>query len=300
MTAISTAIGVERRARTSGYKIKKGFFDNNTSNLPQVIVIFGEANTANQGSLSTVKKEITSAQEAGEEYGFGSPIHQVMRILRPKTSDGVGGIPTIVMPQETDGGATATEKEWTVTGTATKNATHTIVIGGRRTVDFQTYAYSVVKDDTPTEIAAKIVDAINSVLSSPVSATSALGVVTITTKWKGATSANLQTKFDNNENSAGVTYAQTDSTDGAGAVDLADSLEQFGNDWNTIVLNTYTDETILDALEAYNGFPDDEAPTGRYVGRIFKPFVSFFGSVLDDKDDLKAITDNASRVFTMY
>ena len=92
MTAISTAIGSERRSRVSGYKIKKGFFDNVTSNLPQVIAVFGEANEANQASLSVAKKEITSAQEAAELYGYGSPLHQQFRILRPISGEGVGGI----------------------------------------------------------------------------------------------------------------------------------------------------------------------------------------------------------------
>lgn len=128
MTAISTAIGIGRRSRVSGYKIQKGFFTNDTPNLPQVIAIFAEANTANQTGLTTDKKEITSASEAGDEYGFGSPIHQIMRILRPISGGGVGGIPTIVFPQLEPGAGTASTVEITVTGAATKNATHSILL----------------------------------------------------------------------------------------------------------------------------------------------------------------------------
>ncbi|HMI01629.1 MAG TPA: hypothetical protein VK541_04060, partial [Pedobacter sp.] len=138
--SISTAIGSERRSRVSGYKIKRGFFDNETPNLPQVVVILGEANTANQASITETKKEITSADEAGQVYGFGSPIHQIMRILRPVSGDGIGGIPTIVIPQITAGGATATVIVWTVTGTATANATHTLIVGGRENLDFKPYS----------------------------------------------------------------------------------------------------------------------------------------------------------------
>lgn len=297
MTAISTAIGQERKSRVAGYKIKKGFFDNVTSNLPQVIAVLGEANTANQAGLTVVKKEITSAQEAAEEYGWGSPIHQQMRILRPRGSEGVGGIPTVVFPQISDGAATATEHEWTVTGVATANATHTFVIAGRRSLDFENYAFTVVTGDTADDIAAKMADAINGVLSSPVTAAAAGAVVTLTTKWAGATSAALVSKIDNGSNAVGVTYAQTGQTDGAGTVDLAATLSQFGNDWFTIVLNPYgADATILTALEAFNGRPDDETPTGRYVGRVFMPFVALFGTTLDDKDDLAAITDLPARV----
>lgn len=294
---ISTAIGLERKSRVSGYKIKKGNFDNETPNLKHVIVVLGEANTANQGTLSTVKKEITSAQQAAELYGWGSPLHQQFRILRPISGDGVGGIPTIAMPQDSDGGATATVHEWTVAGNATSNGTHTFVINGRSSVDFQSYSFAVVKDETPTQIAAKIADAINSVLASPVTAAAALGVVTLTTKWAGVSSTSLDTSVDVGSNDAGVTYTQTDSTAGAGAVDLAGALAQFGEEWITIVLNPYaaTDATTLQALEDFNGVPDDENPTGRYVGRVFKPFVSLFGSTLNDVASLTAITDAAAR-----
>jgi len=81
---------------------------------------------------AAAKKEVTSAAEAADLYGYGSPIHSIMRILRPTTGDGVGGIPTVVFPQVTAGGATATVRAWTVTGTATSNATHTVVVNGRK------------------------------------------------------------------------------------------------------------------------------------------------------------------------
>lgn len=293
MTTISNAVGTDRLARTSGYKIKKGFFGNTTPNLPQRIAVFGEANTANQAGLDTDGKEITSAKEAAELYGYGSPLHQLFRILRPISGEGVGGIPTVAYPQVSDDAAAATVHEWTVTGTATANAVHTIMIAGRSSVDFMEYKYSVAIDDTPTAIATKIKDAINAVLGSPVTATSALGVVTITTKWEGATSAALVTKVDY-ANAAGLSYSKTDETLGSGSVSLATALAQFGDTWNTIVINPYgTDQ--LTALETYNGIPDAENPTGRYAGLIFKPFVALFGSVLDDKDDLAAITDAAAR-----
>lgn len=297
MTAISTAIGSERRSRVSGYKIKKGFFDNVTPNLPQIIAVFGEANVANQAGLSVTKKEITSAQEAAELYGYGSPLHQQFRILRPISGEGVGGIPTIAFPQISDDAATQTVHEWTVTGTATENTTHTAVIAGRESLDFQNYAYSIATGDTAADIAAKISDAINGVLSSPVIASASGAVVTITSKWAGNTAAALKSSFDNLGTDAGITYAQTSAVDGSGTVELAETLEQFGNDWYTIVLNPYgEDATILSTLEQFNGRPDDEVPTGRYVGRIFKPFVALFGSTKDDKDDLAAITDAASLV----
>lgn len=294
MATISTAVGLDRRSRVSGYKIGK-FFSNETQNLPQLIAVFGEANTANQSGLTVTKQEVTSAQEAAELYGYGSPIHSIMRILRPVSGDGVGGIPTIVFPQISDAGATATTREWTVTGTATANATHTVVVNGRRSIDFQSYDFSVVIGDTPTVIAGKIKDAINGVLGSPVTAANTLGVVTATSKWEGATAAEITISIDFGNNAAGVSYSQTASTDGSGAVSLADSLSQFGDDWYTIVVNPYGDDRFAE-LEQFNGKPDVNNPTGRYSGLTFKPFVALFGDVSDDKDVLSGITDDANRV----
>ena len=298
MSNLSSAIGSERLSRVAGYKIKKGFFDNNTPNLKQVVAVFGEANTANQGGLSIVKKEITSAKEAGELYGFGSPIHQQMRILRPSGSDGIGGIPTMVFPQASDGAAVATENVWTISGVATENKDHSFVINGRRGLDFEDYSYTIVTGDTAEIVANKISDAINGVPSSPVTASVVGAVITLTTKWAGATSAELNTRVDNGGDSVGMSYTLTTVNAGAGSVDLADTLEQFTNEWYTTVLNPYgaSNTSILKNLEDFNGFPDDETPTGRYQGRIFMPFVALCGTTLDDKDDLAAITDADARV----
>lgn len=293
MATISTAVGLDRISRVSGYKIGK-YFNNETTNLPHIIAVFGEANTANQSGLTVTKQEVTSADEAGQLYGYGSPIHSMMRILRPVSGDGVGGIPTIVFPQISDAGATATTREWTVTGTATANTTHTIVINGRRSIDFQSYSYSVAIGDTATVIAGKIKDAVNAVLGSSVTAANTAGVLTLTSKWKGATASEIYIAIDFGTNAAGLSYSQTDSTDGSGAISLADSLSQFGDDWYTIVLNPYGDDRFAE-LEAFNGVPDPELPTGRYSGLVFKPFVSLFGSIFDDKDDLATITDDSAR-----
>ncbi len=88
----SDAVGSERISRIVGYKIVKGDFAQVTPNLPQRIAILAEANTAEQATLDTAEKEITSAQQAGNLYGFGSPIYHIMRILRPLAGGGIGGL----------------------------------------------------------------------------------------------------------------------------------------------------------------------------------------------------------------
>lgn len=295
MSTISTAVGVERLSRTTGYAIQRGKFNNDTPYLPQVIAILGEANTANQAGLTVNPVEVTSANEAGQLFGFGSPIHSVMRILRPISGDGVGGIPTIIYPQITSGGAAATTRAWTVTGTATANATHKVVVNGRDGLDYRFYDVNIVTGDSPSVIAGKIKDAINAVTNAPCTATSALGVVTFTSKWKGATSAELHIAFDLGLKTAGISYSQTATSNGAGLVDLASTLALFGDDWNTIVINTYG-TAQFDALESFNGVPNDTTPTGRYAGLLYKPFVAFFGTKEFEKDELATLTDASGRI----
>ena len=280
---MSDAVGTERISRVVGYKITKGNFAESTLNLPQRIAIIGEANTANQGTVTFDEpKEILSAQEAGKIYGYGSPIHMAMRILRPNAG-GVGGIPTIVYPQEAAGSSVANVQTITVTGTADANTTHNVIIGGRAILDGGSYAVNVVTGETPTQVATKIKDVINNVLGSPFIATSAAGVVTLTAKWTGLTSQGLTVSVFTGDEDAALTYAIAEDAAGSGTPTVTAALTNFGDDWNTIVLNTYGLVTAtLDELEAFNGIPDPTTPTGRFVGITMKPFIAISGSVSDE------------------
>lgn len=295
MSTISTAVGLDRISRVSGYNIKKGVFNNETQNLPQIIAVFGEANMSNQAGLTADKVEVTSAAQAGELFGYGSPIHSMMRILRPISGDGVGGIPTVVFPQVTGEDATPAQREWTVVGTATGNATHTIIVNGRTNIDFKQYTVDIVSTDTPTEIAGKICDVINGSLSCPCFANNTAGVITFVTKWAGATANEFNISINYGDTPVGVSYSQTDTVSGAGTVDLAPSLAQFGDTHYTMVLNPYGN-THLGTFEQFNGLPNDTNPTGRYSGLIFKPFCAYFGLNYTDKFDFTDITDNSPRI----
>lgn len=290
MGSISTAVSNTRISKVVGYLLSKGSFQETSPNLPQRIAILAEANTANQGALDTDAKEITSAQEAGEEYGFGSPIHNIMRILRPPSGGGVGGIPTVVYAQVEPGAAVAATKTITVTGGATGNGTHTVILAGRDGLDGQSYSFSVVDLDTPTIIAGKIKDAINAILGAPVISDNVVGVVTNTVKWKGITGDDVQVSIDTGNDSLGLTYVVAVGVAGAGVTDISGALGQFQNEWNTLVVNSYGVPKFA-ALEAFNGIPDPVVPTGRYVGIVFKPFLALWGSIEDDKDVLAGITD---------
>lgn len=286
--ALSTAVGTERVSRITGYKLKKGQFQESTPNLPQRIAIIGEANNANQATLDTDGREITSAQQAGTLYGFGSPIYHIMRILRPVSGGGIGGIPTVVYPQAEASGATAKVLTVTPTGTATGNGTHYLKVAGRLGVDDGVYAINVVKDDTTDDLTTKIEDAINNVIGCPFSAASTDYEATMTSKWKGLTANDLTITVDTGDDALGITYAVAETAAGSGTPDdVLDALNQFGEEWVTIVINSYgTVTTIMDTLESFNGIPDPDTPTGRYTGTIMKPFIALTGSTADDPSSI--------------
>jgi phage tail sheath gpL-like len=277
----SDAVGSERISTVVGYKVTKGVFSNNTPNLPQRIAIFGEVNTANQIGLTTAPVEITSAQQAGMLFGFGSPIYHAMRILRPINGSGIGGIPTIVYPSLETG--VARKIDMTITGVASKNGTHTVIIAGRSGLDGTNYDVSILVGDTSSMIAQKISDTVNSVLGSPVDAVNTGYDVEFTSKWKGLTSGEITITIDDNGNDLGLTYSTVISQSAAGAPNITASLALIGNDWVTTIVNCYgMNTTIMDALELFNGIPDVTNPTGRYATTVTKPFIALTGSTDDD------------------
>jgi len=294
---MSNAVGSERISRIVGYLLSTGDFSETSPNLPQRIVILGEANFANQGSLDISAKEITSAKQAGDLYGYGSPIHIATRILRPNSGAGIGGIPTIVVAQAQAAGAVSKIIKVTPVGTATANVTHTLRIAGRKNVDGSNYDINIVSGDTTSQISAKIRDAVNNVLGCPMIGTYFGYEARLESKWKGLTAEGLTVSIDTGNNAAGITYTVTSIQSGSATPSIAAALALFANEWNTIVVNTYGAVTsIMDALEAFNGIPSPENPTGRYTGIIMKPFVALTGSVLDDPT---TITDSRSSQVTI-
>jgi phage tail sheath gpL-like len=293
----SDAVGLDRISRVVGYKIRKGNFNQSSPNLPQSIAIFAEANEANQSGLETDPVQVLNARQAGELYGYGSPIHMIMRVLRPLSGDGVGGVPTVVYAQVKAVGATQKIVTIEPSGVATGNGVHTIVIGGRTNVDGTPYDINIEEGDTVADITAKIEDAINNVLGSPVIGQSDDYEVTLTTKWAGLTANELNVEVQSNDTDLGITYVVTTTQAGSGTPIISPALAMFGNTWHTIVLNGYGMVTsVMNALQTFNGIPHPEVPTGRFSGIVMKPFVAITGFISEDPS---ATTDARSEEVTI-
>lgn len=283
MGNISDAVNDERISRVVGYKIKKGNFATVSPNLPQRVAVFTEANTDNQATFPTEKTLITSAKQAGELYGWGSPAHIKARILFPKSGNGIGGIPVYFHAQEEVGGAAAKILTITPSGVATANGTHYVKLSGRKGLDGEAYAINIEVGDTTADITAKIGDAINNILGAPATAVDTDYEVTLTSKWKGLTANEMNVEIDTNDKDLGITYAVAEIQAASGTPSVNAALAEFGNDWTTIVLNGYgLVDAVLDELETFNGVPDPTDPTGRFKGIIMKPFVAICGSVSED------------------
>lgn len=293
----SDAVGLERVSRIVGYKIIKGNFQENSPNLPQRVAIFAEANTANQSNLSIAPYnepyQITSAQQAGVAYGYGSPIYLIARILFPQSGGGIGGIPVVVYPQAEVGGATSKIYHITPSGVATDNGTHTVKVAGRLGVDGGFYDINIVAGDTTADITAKIADAINNILGSPFIAVDFDYETVLTSKWKGLTADGLNVSVETNGNSLGITYSVQSVQSGSGTPSVQAALDLFGNTWVTRVINSYgTITNIMTTLEQFNGIPDPENPTGRFSGIIMKPFIADTGTVADNPSDISDLRLN--------
>jgi len=294
--AISTAISLDRLSRVVGYKLKKGQFASMGANLPQRIAVLGEANTANQATIDIQPFEFINAKQVGDKYGYGSPLYQIARILRPISGNQLGGIPTVIYPQLVAGGAAATtvKKGVAVATTVKANATHYLKINGRSSIDGVQIAYNLEIGDAAADVKSKIIAAVAACLASPVTCSLVVADLDFVTKWKGISSKEISIEFVDGGIDAGVVYSEISVTNGSGVVALADTFALFGETWNTIVINPYG-EAQFDDLETFNGYPDPEAPVGRYNATSFKPFVALAGTKLDTISAIAAITDTSER-----
>lgn len=263
--SVSTAVDISAVARTVG--IKTNFQDLRQGNiqfLPQRIAILGQG--ASTATYSSTKRQITTESEAGQIYGFGSPIHLVAKQLLPVNGDGVGTIPVTVYPLEDAVSGVAATGDITPVGSPTGTASYIVRVNN---IDSQ--AFTVVSGDTVAGIVAKITTAINAILDMPIVATNNTTDVTITAKWQGASGNDLHVEIVG-ASSVGVTFAISQLSGGDVNPDVDPALLQMGEVWETFVLNCLNiDDTVtLDKFQAFG--------EGRWGALTRKPFVVFTGT----------------------
>lgn len=275
--AVSTAVDASAVARVLG--IKTDFVNlqpNGTASLPQRVAVVGQGNTAS--TYATTKQQVTSAQQVGELYGFGSPLHIAAKQLLPSNNDGLGTIPLTIYPLEDDGSGVAATGDITPAGTATEAGELFVLISNTLSLPI-----AVVVGDTVADLTDKITTALNSVVDMPVIAVDNTTDVGLTSKWKGASANDLVATISGSV--AGLTFAIGDIDSGATNPDVQPALDQVGEIWETMFLNCMGigDTTALDAFATWN--------EGRWGALTRKPAVVFCGNTTSDQALAVATSD---------
>jgi len=263
--AVSTAVDLSAVARVLGIKTEfKDLRGGGILFLPQRIAVVGQGNSA--VTYPTTKLQVTSALDAANIYGFGSPIHLAVLQLLPANGDGVGTLPVTVYPLVDDGSAVASAGDITPTVVQTVAAAYVVKINNIRSESFV-----IAVGATPAEVVTAMTEAINATLEMPVIAVDGSTVVNVTSKWKGGSANDLHIEIEGST-TAGTTFAITQPIGGLVNPDVDDALNQIGNVWETQVLNCMG-ISDTETLDKYTTFGE-----GRWGALVKKPLIVFTGN----------------------
>lgn len=263
--AVSSAVDPSAVARVVGIETKfRNLAAGNVFYLPMRGIIVGQGATS--VTYSTDKRQIFSSTEAGQVYGFGSPIHIAALELLPPNGDGVGTIPITVYPLVDDAGGVAAAGDITPAVTTVEKASYRVKINGIRTQAFLTETTDVVAD-----IITKMVAAVNGTPEAPMIAADGTTTCDFTGKWKGASGNDLYLEIEG-PTDKGVTFTFTQPASGATNPAVDSALAQIGDVWETWVVNCLEpgDTTALDKYSEVN--------EGRWNPLIYKPYMVVTGT----------------------
>lgn len=270
------------QAAAVGAAVKNVQFQPAAQTLPRKILIIGVQPVTLGATIpqKTVYR-ITSPEDAGSRWGFGTMIHR----LAVQAFRGSQGIETWVLPL--DGDATPVEAAGSIsflTAASAAGTVHLYVAGIHVPI-------AVAKGDTIIQMGAKATAAINADQDLPVTATDLLtGTVDIDAKTEGAYWGDyIELDFNLGFEQvlpAGVTASIVGLTGGAGTYTrVLDGLEDglgtgdVANEKHfTDVIHGFVAETqVAEDLSEYNGEGNDFV--GLYSKTVARPFRSLFGDV---------------------
>ena len=270
--AISSAVDASAVARVLGIKTEfKDLRAGSVLFLPQRIAVVGQGSSAS--TYDTTKNQVTSAFEAAETYGFGSPIHLACRQLFPSNGDGVGTIPVTIYPLEDDASGVASTGDITPAGTQTEAASYTVKIN-----EIESESFVINAADSVATIVTAMTNAINATLEMPMIASDDTTEVGLTAKWKGTSTNDLIVSVEGST-TAGTTFAITQPSGGLVNPDVQDALDQVGDVWESMMLNCL-DVGDTTAIAAYSTFGE-----GRWGALTRKPLIVFSGTTEVDVDN---------------
>jgi phage tail sheath gpL-like len=234
-------------------------FNNISSNL-RIPLVFGEVSNEKAGyfvqnsrailigqSVTAITEEptlIQSIDHAKSLYGTGSMLARMVESFRQNNDFSE----LWVLPLNDVGGATAATRTITYTGTLTSSGTIVLYLGG------EVVSVPVVSGDSVTTIASATAAAITAAKDAPFTATSALGVVTITAKNKGTLGSaipvfhNFRGKLANEITPTGITVAISAASGGATDPTISSKLSLLGDQDFMYFGHPYADTSSIGAF----------------------------------------------------
>lgn len=278
------ALNATSLAAAVGASVRNVQFQSEALNLPRKILILATYLPAKTAVVAETPVQVLSAEDAGDQFGFGSMAHR----LAYQAFLGGQGTPVYIQPQEEEGAATAATGEIDFVG-STGVASGTIQLRIANMAAPVTVAAAATAD----ELAAAVAAAITADKTLPVTAAAVTTVVTFTAKSKGPWGNGISIKLLGTLPS-GVAAAITAMSAGAGVPAVSDALDALGtgDDANeayyTDVVHGYgTDTTTLDAISTYVGAGNDAI--GLYGKTVARPFRVLTGDVATGSAGLAAL-----------
>lgn len=188
---------------------------------------------------------VSRNDEAIVQFGMGSMLARMHRVVR--MNDPVGEVWCIGLDDPAAGVEAA--GTLTITGAPTAAGTLNVYVGAQRV------QVGVAVGDTPTIIATAIAAAINADVILPVTAESALGVVTVTARHKGLLGNDIKLQLNyrglagGETTPAGVLIAVAAMAGGTGSPELTAALSAMGSEEYDFIIQPYNDSTSLDAFK---------------------------------------------------
>lgn len=204
------------------------------------VLVIGQrlsAGTVAQG----VPTRVTNEAQAESFFGRGSMLAEMLKSM--KAVDRF--METWAIALDDNGAGAFAAGTVTVGGAPTASGTYNLYIAGKRV---QT---AVTSGQTTTQIATAIAAAVNADTSLPVTASSAVAVVTLTARHRGeaGNAIDVRDNYYGESTPSGMTATIVALSGGTSNPNIATAIAAFGQEWWNWIVMPYTDTANLTALE---------------------------------------------------
>lgn len=198
--------------------------------------------TGTVAALTATRLGSQAGDQAAQAFGEGSMLHAMAAAAR-EANDYVD-IWAIALDDDVAG--VAASGTVTLSGVPTATGTLALYIGGSQV------RIAVVAAEAVATLATRLADAINADASLPVTASAALGVVTLTSRWKGETGNDLDVRLNyyGEQTPAGLTVAIVALAGGTANPAVQPVLDAIAGQQYYSIVCPYLDGANLTALEA--------------------------------------------------